>query len=173
MLQSVLQPYRARSRGYIHDPVAKVFDRILLGAGFYLLPNFVNGHQITHVINCADDSACPAGLRIYLKKNYTCLNAMDDATNIIEKHYPAFEAAMDAYLRDPVCKNVYVHCQAGMNRSATLVIAYVFKRFRVEFMYLINHVARQRPCVMTNPHFQDYLVKFASALHNNVEQCAK
>lgn len=98
---------------------------------------------------------------------------MDDETNILQKHYPAFEAAMDAYLRDPACKNVYVHCQAGMNRSATLVIAYVFKRFRVEFAYLINHVARQRPCIMTNAHFQDYLVKFASDILNNVERRAK
>ena len=173
MLQSVLLPYRSRSRGHIHDPIAKVFHRILLGAGFYLLPNFVNGHQITHVINCADDSACPPSLRMYLGKNYTCLNAMDDETNILDKHYPAFEAAMDAYLRDPACKNVYVHCQAGMNRSTTLVVAYVVKRFRVDLLYLINHVARQRPCVMTNLHFQDYLVKFASALHNNVGERAR
>lgn len=168
MLQSVLTPYRSRSRGYIHDPIAKVFHRILLGAGFYLLPNFVNGHQITHVINCADDYACPSNLRAYLGKNYTCLNALDDETNIIEKHYPAFEAAMDEYLRDPICKNVYVHCQAGMNRSATLVIAYVVKRFRVKLLDIVHHVVRQRPCVMSNPHFQDYLVKFASALNNNV-----
>jgi Dual specificity phosphatase, catalytic domain len=173
MLQSVLQPYRSRSRGYIHDPIAKVFHRILLGAGFYLLPNFVNGHQITHVINCADDYACPPSLRVYLGKNYTCLNAFDDPTNIIEKHYPAFEAAMDAYLRDPICKNVYVHCQAGMNRSATLVIAYVVKRFRVQLLHIVNHVARQRPCVMTNLHFQDYLVKFASDLINNVGECTE
>ena len=173
MLQSVLLPYRSRSRGHIHDPVAKVFHRILLGAGFYLLPNFVNGHQITHVINCADDSACPPSFRAYLGKNYTCLNAMDDETNILEKHYDAFEAAMDAYLRDPVCKNVYVHCQAGMNRSATLVLAYVVKRFRVDLVSLVHHVVRQRPCVMVNPYFQDYLVKFASALHNNVGERAK
>jgi len=173
MLQTYLQPYRSRSRGYIHDPIAKVFDRILLGAGFYLLPNFVNGHQITHVINCADDSACPAGLRVYLGKNYTCLNAMDDPTNIIDKHYPAFEAAMDAYLRDPVCRNVYVHCQAGMNRSATLVLAYVVKRFRVQLLYLVTHVVRQRPCIMTNLHFQEYLVKFASDLKNNVGERAE
>ena len=93
---------------------------------------------------------------------------MDDETNIIAKHYDAFETAMDTYLRDPACKNVYVHCQAGMNRSATLVMAYVVKRFRVQLQYLVNHVARQRPCIMTNPHFQDYLVKFASDLINNV-----
>jgi len=173
MLQTVLLPYRSRSRGYVHDPIARVFERILLGAGFYLLPKFVNGHQITHVINCADDSACPPSFRAYLGKNYTCLNAMDDETNILEKHYDAFEAAMDAYLRDPVCKNVYVHCQAGMNRSATLVLAYVVKRFRVNLVSLVHHVVRQRPCVMVNPHFQDYLVKFASALHNNVGERAK
>ena len=168
MLQSVLLPYRSRSRGYIHDPIARVYPRILLGAGFYLLPNFVNGQQITHVINCADDSACPSALKVYLGKNYTCLTAMDDETNIIAKHYDAFERAMDAYLRDPACKNVYVHCQAGMNRSATLVVAYVVKRFRVQLLYLINPVARQRPCIMTNLHVQEYLVKFASDLINNV-----
>ena len=173
MLQSVLLPYRSRSRGYIHDPVAKVFHRILLGAGFYLLPNFVNGHQITHVINGADDIACPPSLRVYLGKNYTCLNAFDDETNIIEKHYDAFELAMDAYLRDPVCKNVYVHCQAGMNRSATLVLAYAVKRFRVKLLDIVHHVVRQRPCIMANPYFQDYLVKFASDLHNNVGERAK
>ena len=173
MLQTVLLPYRSRSRGYVHDPIARVFDRILLGAGFYLLPKFVNGHQITHVINCADDSACPPSFRAYLGKNYTCLNAMDDETNILEKHYDAFEAAMDACLRDPICKNVYVHCQAGMNRSATLVLAYVVKRFRVDLVSLVHHVVRQRPCVMVNLYFQDYLVKFASALHNNVGERAK
>jgi protein-tyrosine phosphatase len=70
---------------------------------------------------------------------------------------------MDRFLRDPSCRNVYVHCQAGMNRSATLVIAYIVRRFRAPLHGVVEHVARQRPCILTNMHFQDYLCKFAVA----------
>ena len=69
---------------------------------------------------------------------------------------------MDKFLRDPQCRKVYVHCHAGMNRSATLAIAYVHRRFGIPMMKLIESVARQRPCILTNPAFQRQLVEFAS-----------
>ena len=162
MLQGVLDKYRHTSKGYAHDPIARVYPRILLGPGFVLLPSVVKVREITHVINCAEDNVCPLGLRNALgKERYACMNAMDDPTDIIAKHYADFEAAMDTFLRDPSCRNVYVHCQAGMNRSATLVFAYVVKRFRVKLNDIVEHTARQRPCILTNPHFQEYLCKFA------------
>jgi predicted protein tyrosine phosphatase len=115
------------------------------------------------VINCAEDEVCPLGLRNALgKERYACMNALDDPTDILRKHYARFEATMDGFLRDPLCRNVYVHCQAGMNRSATLVLAYVIRRFRVKLADIVDHLARQRPCILTNPHFQEYLSKFAS-----------
>ena len=162
MLQGVLQKYRHLSKGFAHDPIATVYPRILLGPGFVLSPTFVKTRQITHVINCAEDDACPLGLRLALGPRYACMNATDDATDIIAKHYSAFEATMDRFLRDPMCHNVYVHCQAGMNRSATLAVAYVVRRFRTKLQLVVENTARQRPCIMTNPYFQDYLCKFAS-----------
>jgi protein-tyrosine phosphatase len=162
MLQGILQRYRHTSKGFAHDPIATVYPRILLGPGFVLSPTFVKTRHITHVINCAEDEACPLGLRNAFGTRYVCMNAMDDPTDIIAKHYAAFEAAMDSFLRDPGCYNVYVHCQAGMNRSATLAVAYVVRRFRAKLQLVVENTARQRPCIMTNLHFQDYLCKFAS-----------
>jgi predicted protein tyrosine phosphatase len=163
MLQGVLQKYRHASKGFAHDPIATVYPRILLGPGFVLTPTFIKTRQITHVINCAEDEVCPLGLRNALgSTRYACMNATDDETDIIQKHYTAFEAAMDAFLRDPTCYNVYVHCQAGMNRSATLAVAYVVRRFRAKLQIVVENTARQRPCIMTNPYFHEYLCKFAT-----------
>ena len=166
MLGSILDKYRHTSKNYIHDPIALVFPRILLGPGFALSPSFVKTRNITHVINCAEDEICPLGLRNALgKQRYACMNAMDDSSDILAKHYADFERAMDAFLRDPGCHNVYVHCQAGINRSTTLVLAYVVRRFRVNLEVLLHNTVRQRPCILTNPYFQEYLCKFASLAH--------
>ena len=35
-VQDILTPYQTRSRGYIYDPIAAVFDRILLGPGLHM-----------------------------------------------------------------------------------------------------------------------------------------
>jgi protein-tyrosine phosphatase len=91
------------------------------------------------------------------------MNAQDTLeTDIIRDFYPKFEETMDRYLRDPRCRKVYVHCQAGMNRSAALAIAYVHRRFGIPMMKLIESTVRQRPCILTNTSFQRQLVEFAS-----------
>lgn len=162
-VKDIITPYRSRSRSYLYDPIAAVFDRILLGPGLHITPQFIRLYSITHIINCADDLECPNWAKNH---NYTCLNAVDsESTDIIKDFYPKFEETMDSYLRDPTCSNVYVHCQAGVNRSATLAIAYVHKRFGIPMLKLIESTVRQRPCILTNTAFQRQLLEFAS--HKN------
>ena len=163
MLESIVGKYRPLSKGFLHDRIALVYPRILLGPGG-MSPTFIKTQNITHVLNCAEENACPPALSAHLgARGYACMDARDDETNILDSHYARFETAMDRFLRDPSCRNVYVHCQAGMNRSATLVIAYLVRRFRAPLHGVVEHVARQRPCILTNVHFQEYLCKFAVA----------
>uniref|UniRef100_A0A6C0I776 Protein-serine/threonine phosphatase n=1 Tax=viral metagenome TaxID=1070528 RepID=A0A6C0I776_9ZZZZ len=150
---------RRRSRGFIHDPVANPFPRIWVGNGSRLTPDFMKAFSITHIINCADDGACPSHVKTSVP--YTCLEAIDSVqVHIFNTWYAKFKETMDAYLQDPLCRGVYVHCQAGMNRSAFLAAAYVIKTFRIPFAECIVRMVSQRPCVMTNPAFQAQLIDF-------------
>ena len=162
-VEALIFPYRTRSRGPVYDPIGRVFDRILLGPGGHMTPHFMRIYSVTHIANCADESACPLWAKRHLGSRYTCMGAEDnEQTEILRDFYPQFEAFMDTALREPHCRNVYVHCHAGMNRSAALAIAYVHRRFGIPMMKLIEFVARQRPCILTNSAFQRQLLEFAS-----------
>jgi protein-tyrosine phosphatase len=51
--------------------------------------------------------------------------------------------------------NVYVHCQAGINRSGFLVMAYLVfeKKFQAET--LEKTIIKKRPCALTNTSFRN------------------
>jgi protein-tyrosine phosphatase len=149
---------RARSQGWVKDPIARPFPRIYVGDGHRLTSQFIEEMDITHVINCADASACRDSLP---DEKYACLNAIDDIRANIFEWYPQFKQTMDKFLRDPTCKNVYVHCQCGINRSAFLASAYIIKTFRVSFEQCVLNIVNERPCVMTNTSFQKQLIVFA------------
>lgn len=160
-LEEILGKYRQKSRGYNLDKHAIVYPRVLLGPGCYLNPVFVNLHNITHIINCADDNACPRWAKRWVGHNYLCINAIDHPEyKIIENCYKLFSTVMDMFLRDPSCRNVYIHCQAGINRSACLILAYIHNRFRIPLETILDMTAKQRPCILTNTGFQKQLLEF-------------
>ncbi|TNV75244.1 hypothetical protein FGO68_gene14075 [Halteria grandinella] len=51
-------------------------------------------------------------------------------------------------------KGVFVHCAAGVSRSASLVIAYVMKIQKVTFQEALKLVSAKRPCVGPNDGFK-------------------
>lgn len=158
-LQQILDKQRPRSRGPFYDSVTSPFDRIIVGDAFRISERFFSAYKISHVINCADPSMKVLN---YKSDRYACINAIDsEDVNIIETWYPLFKETLDRFLRSPYCLNVYVHCQAGMNRSACLAAAYVVKTFRVPVDQCIYRMARQRPCILTNKEFVKQLEEFA------------
>jgi protein-tyrosine phosphatase len=140
------QPFR--------DPPAWFHTRILVGPGLYLTPVFQITRNISHVINCAYQNDSPAWFRNKFPDRYECLYAPDSPDADIRNWLPQFEKAMHQFLREGNGV-VYVHCAAGMNRSATLALAYVCKNFHFPMDAIIQTTLRQRPCMFQNPVYMN------------------
>ena len=55
---------------------------------------------------------------------------------------------------------VLVHCNDGMSRSASLVIAYLMQKYGLDFKAALNHVQTRRFCVQPNDGFEQQLREF-------------
>jgi len=151
---SLLQP------NYMRQPPAWFHSRVLVGAGAMLTPRFVNQYNISHVINCAFPEDSPHWFRDQNASRYTCLEAVDSLETNILNWYPKFERTMHQFLRETTNGVVYVHCQAGINRSGFLALTYVAKNFDVDLDQLVLSVKRQRPCMLTNQVFTKQTKEF-------------
>jgi len=155
---------RYSSRGYLVDPPALFHPHILVGAGEMLTPAFVKKYEITHVINCAEESDSPSWFKEKNPDKYYCINAVDALHVNIMKWYPEFKAILKIYLQDSSSKKIFVHCQCGINRSAFLSLMYVCDVFKFPFAETEMSVIKQRPCMMTNTSFRQQVFY---ALSNN------
>jgi len=157
--------YRRNSKGPCADPPAKVHPKIMFGPGFYLTDSFVNEHDITHVINCADESAVPTSIKDKFSENYQCIDAVDSYQVNITDWYPLFESIMNKFLRDKDSKVIYVNCQMGMNRSGFLTVLYACMKFKYSYEAVTRAVLLQRPSALMNVIFhqqvKEYIKKHA------------
>jgi len=146
---------------YLKQPAAWFHPRVLVGPGAYLTPTFQQQHNITAVINCAFQEDSPAWYRFNNPETYDCLYAVDGPNQDIMVWYPGFAVSMRAFLRNTPGV-VYVHCQAGMNRSASLALAYVCKNLGVNLEITMQSALRQRPCMLQNPAFKRQVCEFVN-----------
>jgi hypothetical protein len=149
---------------YLCQPPAWFYNRVLVGAGPMLTPSFVRKYGITHVINCAHPMDSPAWFRTAFPDKYACIGADDSLIVNILHWYPQFEATLRAFLRDGT-GNVFVHCQAGINRSGFLALAYVCQHFNIEFEEAFYNARKQRPILFQNPAFMRQVRNFISNGH--------
>lgn len=154
-LASIFKPeYLKQSPAWFHP-------RVLVGPGAFLTPGFQQQHNITAVINCAFQEDSPLWYRITNPNTYDCIYAIDDVNQDIRIWYPEFATAMRTFLRDTPGV-VYVHCQAGINRSASLALAFVCKNFGADYDITMQSVIRQRPCMFQNRAFKRQVSEFVN-----------
>jgi hypothetical protein len=144
---------------HLRLPPAWFYARILVGAGGMLTERFVRNHAITHVINCAFDQDSPVWFRTRYPDRYVSLSALDMPTVNILDWYPLFEETMHRFLKEGG-GTVFVHCQAGMNRSASLALAYVCKNFDLDLESTLYATRSQRPIMYQNTIFMDQVKTF-------------
>ena len=105
---------------------------------------------ITHVLNCAteDVQGNVEG------RKYLLLDAQDQqhGYKIIEQHWSAARAFLfDA--RHTTNAKVLVHCSAGINRSATMVCAYLMASRSIGLVEAATEILKKRPISLCNESF--------------------
>jgi len=148
----MLSPWRYNSKGCLKDPPAQQHPRILFGPGAYLTREFAKEYNIKHVINCAQEEYSPTWFKTEFSENYVCLNAIDSENVEILKWYPDFSKFMKIFLSKS--GSIYVHCQAGINRSGFLYLAYLCLEQNFNIQNLEKAIIKQRPCALTNKAFR-------------------
>ncbi len=63
-----------------------------------------------------------------------------------------------------ISKKVYVHCHAGISRSAAIVIAFFMWKDKMKFKEAISFVRSKRSCIFPNGGFYEQLKSFEKLL---------
>ncbi|KAL4659990.1 hypothetical protein GN956_G1105 [Arapaima gigas] len=97
---------------------------------------------------------------------YKRLPATDNSKQNLRQYFEeVFEFIEEAHQSG---RGVLVHCQAGVSRSATIVIAYLMKHTRMTMMDAYKYVRSRRPVVSPNLNFMGQLLEFERDLNAGV-----
>merc|ERR1712228_97363 len=116
--------------------------------------------KISHVLNCA-------GLDIQTKYpsdiKQCIINAEDEPDfNIIDSYLDeCFEFIQDCQRSNG---RIFVHCMMGMNRSITLIIAYLMYSQNMRLKKAINYVGIRRGWILENEWFRKQLIVYANKI---------
>ncbi len=121
----------------------------------------LKNYGITHVVQLGTDNVtmCPSHPDDF---RYLCITIADkDEVDLIEalRRYKALEF-MDTALQQQ--GSILVHCQMGMSRSATTVMAYLITRERLSFWDALVQTISARRRVQPNPGFCRQLKSLAN-----------
>ncbi|XP_077361962.1 uncharacterized protein LOC144006792 [Festucalex cinctus] len=98
--------------------------------------------------------------------HYKRLPATDNSKQNLRQYFEeVFEFIEEAYQSG---QGVLVHCQAGVSRSATIVIAYLMKHTLMTMTDAYKYVRSRRPVVSPNLNFMGQLLEFERDLNSGV-----
>lgn len=100
-------------------------------------------------------------------KRYLYINVMDHPKQDILSHFEVSNEFINNALRDPANK-VYVHCVAGISRSASLVIAYIMQSRRMNYAEAHGLVSKKRSFIDPNEGFTRQL-KLWHKMHYSID----
>ena len=119
-------------------------------------------NKITHVLNLATNIENSFENEI----TYKTLKIQDSITQDILKHLAECIEFIDTALKNEK-NSLLVHCNAGVSRSASIVIAYLmFKRVFSTYQAAYEHVLSCRSVISPNPGFVKQLLEFETLLNS-------
>uniref|UniRef100_A0A3B5KXU5 protein-tyrosine-phosphatase n=1 Tax=Xiphophorus couchianus TaxID=32473 RepID=A0A3B5KXU5_9TELE len=96
--------------------------------------------------------------------NYKRLPATDSNKQNLRQY---FEEAFE-FIAHQAGMGLLIHCQAGVSRSATIVIAYLMKHSWMTMTDAYKFVKSKRPIISPNLNFMGQLLEFEEDLNNGI-----
>ncbi|KAK0201409.1 protein-tyrosine phosphatase-like protein [Desarmillaria ectypa] len=115
--------------------------------------------EITHLVQVLDAPWLP----LSEKDGFNCyrIPILDTASADLKSHLEAVCSHIDQCLRSG--KSVLVHCQQGISRSASIVIAYLIRNRGMSYDSAFALVRRERACAKPNSGFVQALREWEAA----------
>lgn len=124
--------------------------------------NLLNSYGITHILSL--------GIAVNKLQGfiYHFINMLDlPEFKLTDVLHECFEI-IDSVRNTESGGVVFVHCNAGVSRSASVVIAYVMKTNNCTYAEAFELLKRERPAVNPNPGFVSQLKLYEKILQNQI-----
>ena len=122
----------------------------------------INKYDIKAVLTCADRIKIQYSPSLI--SDHLTLPADDIEDYDMKQH---FDVAFEFIDKNRKNGSVYVHCMAGISRSATIVIAYLMKTDKMSFIEAGTFVRNKRSVVSPNSGFCMQMLDYEKELNQN------
>ena len=137
-------------------PPSVIIEGKLFLGGFYCIdPKFFDG--IHNVVSLVPDCDLPKFAKNYKDKGkHLHIPIKDNFGEEISNYFEEFNKFLDnAFAKE---ETVYVHCAAGISRSASFVIAYFMEKMQMDLETAAQFVKEKRKIIEPNLHFAGTLL---------------
>ena len=148
---------------YDRNHIDKIIDHLYIGNIYAALnDDIINDNNISIVMNCS--VSIPFNESIQYKYRLSILdNETDEEINKMTQDMDKYIDIIHTHIQNN--ENVLVHCKAGVQRSATIVVGYLMKYLDFELNEAIKTLKNIRPCIMQPyPHFISSLNEYKNTI---------
>ncbi|CAD7002647.1 unnamed protein product [Ceratitis capitata] len=159
-----LQILEEQSYGFVVDtkpdtvPACILNDFLYLGSQDAVNCDNINAYKLTHILSVGIETPHLANEQVQTKF-LPCLDLPETPLNAIA--IPTANAFINEVRRG--AGRVLIHCNAGVSRAASIVIAYLILELRMTFDDAYGLVKSKRPCIQPNVGFIKQLKKLSIA----------
>jgi len=140
----------------------EILPGLFLGGVMANCPSVIKTCRLTGVVSLLDYDVDEVQEKVEGKVRYLRISAEDDPQKDLSQYFKrTFEFIEQELISGGA---VLVHCRAGVSRSATIVIAYVMRKYSFSFSNADRVVSTRRPSVCPNRGFLKQLSDFESKL---------
>ncbi len=134
-----------------------IYDWLILGNLQDALnkDNVINIDAVLSVFNEGDNFKDE-----FSKKDWLVIDILDSVDQNIEQHFEKAFDFLDSMEKQN--KTCIIHCHAGINRSATIALAYFIKKTGIKLFDAYEFLSLMRPGIIYNIGFRKQLISWAT-----------